>query len=106
MATIARLPDRACASSKLSSRLPSASLSPSSRLPAAGGKRLACVRRFLEDGPRLLRPPVSVIPSGATRFSLPRRIVARRVAQSRDLSSPPFSLLVYPERPNRRATDH
>jgi len=32
-------------------------------------------------------PPTIVIPSGATRFSLPRRSLARRVAQSRDRSS-------------------
>ena len=36
--------------------------------------------------------PSFVIPSGATRFSLPRRILARRVAESRDLSVSVFLL--------------
>jgi hypothetical protein len=35
-----------------------------------------------------VRPPAPVIPGGATRFSPPRRIMARRIAQSRVLSSP------------------
>ena len=43
----------------------------------------AVVRTFSIPG----RLPLIVIPSGATRFSLPRRCLARRVAQSRDLSA-------------------
>ena len=64
-------------------------------LSLEGLRRVVCVRMNLRNalsasrmglrGGPLLSLAVSVIPSGATRFSPSRCILARRVAQSRDL---------------------